>query len=387
MNNLKYRYESYGGIIASDNPPLLAHVDKNYMLELGFKKSVLWKSKRKFLTAPLEVHLSVTNKCPLKCRSCYMDSGKALKNELSTKEIKKVLDMFAQMKVFHVALGGGESFARKDFFELANYARAKGLVPNLTTNGYYINKKTAQKCRVFGQVNVSIDGIGSDYKKNRGVDFFSRASNAVKLLKEASVPVGINCVISKTNFNKIESIVRYAGREKLQDIEFLRFKPAGRGKNEYFKMKLDSTQNKKLYPLLLKLSKKYDINIKIDCSFVPMLCYHNPPKKDLELFSVYGCEAGNVLVGVEADGKMHGCSFLRNNNDSIMNLQKAWDRIENFNNLRTWIARAPDPCSKCSYLDLCKGGCHAVAEFVTGDLSAPDPECPKVEEKKAKNKE
>ncbi len=34
-----------------------------------------------------------------------------------------------------MALGGGEALERPDFFELAEYVRASGIVPNLTTNG------------------------------------------------------------------------------------------------------------------------------------------------------------------------------------------------------------------------------------------------------------
>ncbi|MHA1466258.1 MAG: SPASM domain-containing protein, partial [Candidatus Heimdallarchaeaceae archaeon] len=39
-----------------------------------------------------------------------------------------------------------------------------------------------------------------------------------------------------------------------------------------------------------------------------------------------------------------------------------------------------EPCSSCRYVKICRGGCHVVSEFVTGEFSNPDPECPIVAE-------
>lgn len=59
--------------------------------------------------------------------------------------------------VFHVALGVGEAFARNDFISIVRNAGKAGIVPNLTTNGYFIDDKTADECKLFWQVNVSIN--------------------------------------------------------------------------------------------------------------------------------------------------------------------------------------------------------------------------------------
>ena len=48
-----------------------------------------------------------------------MDSGCKGANELSTEDFKKAIDVLAELKVFHIALGGGEALLREDFFELA----------------------------------------------------------------------------------------------------------------------------------------------------------------------------------------------------------------------------------------------------------------------------
>lgn len=209
---------------------------------------------------------------------------------------------------------------------------------------------------------------------------FENADNALGMLIEAGVPTGINCVIGRNNFDQIEPLFEYARSKKLNEIEFLRFKPSGRGADLYQQHRTTYEQNIALTPLLAKLSGQYAITAKIDCSFVPMLCYHKPPRDVLEAIATYGCEAGNVLLGVRSNGQVAGCSFMKTSGLSVFDLPSAFAGSEHFKPIRGWIERAVEPCRSCEYLDICKGGCHAVAEHVTGSFDAPDPDCPFVVE-------
>jgi len=304
-----------------------------------------------------------------------MDSGERDAGELTAEDFRKAVDLLAGMGVFHLALGGGEALERRDFFELASYVRHCGIVPNLTTNGLLMTKELAAKCRIFGQVNVSVHGTESLL---RGLHAFAESLQAVDLLLEAGVSVGLNYVVTRQNFDQMTGVLTYAGERGLTDVEFLRLKPAGRGKLDYFERRLTPAQNLEFYPTIKRLSQECGVPAKIDCSFVPMFCRHRPDKTMMEQFSVYGCEAANVLLGVRSDGRFAGCSFL-SGEENIFELPKLWNGSESLARLRSWTEHAPEPCRSCEYLDICKGGCRAVAEFVAGDICAPDPECPFVE--------
>jgi len=350
---------------------MLVHVDQDFMRDLGYQNSPLWeKPEVGFLSAPLEVHLSVTNSCSLRCRHCYMDSGEKDAGELTTEDFRKAVDLLAGMGVFHMALGGGEALERPDFFELASYVRARGIVPNLTTNGLLMTRDIAAKCRIFGQVNVS-----AHVAESQGPHAFMDGVSAVDLLLEAGVSVGLNYVVTRQNFDQLAGLFTYVGERGLTDVEFLRLKPSGRGKLDYFERRLTPAQNLEFYPMIRRLSQECGVAAKIDCSFVPMFCRHRPDKTMMDQFSVYGCEAGNVLLGVRSDGRFAGCSFL-SGEESIFELPRLWNGSEYLLRLRKWADQAPEPCRSCGYLDICKGGCRAVAGFVTGDSFAPDPECP-----------
>jgi radical SAM protein with 4Fe4S-binding SPASM domain len=159
------------------------------------------------------------------------------------------------------------------------------------------------------------------------------------------------------------------------DIEFLRFKPSGRGANNYYDSRLTPEQSREFYPRIKALSAQYGIPVKIDCSFVPMFCWHRPDKDLMEQFSVYGCDAGNVLLGIRSNGRFGGCSFLPGDED-VFDLSRLWNESGELAQLRGWKERATQPCRSCDYLSICKGGCRAVATYVTGDKNAPDPEGP-----------
>ncbi|MBF0223823.1 MAG: radical SAM protein [Desulfobacterales bacterium] len=378
---MKYRYENFGGIISSESPAFLAYVDRDYMRSLDLPESLLWQTDDisvNILSAPTEVHFAITNKCSISCPHCYMSAGDNEKGELSTESIKQALKILSDMKVFHAALGGGEALERPDLFEIADYARKVGIVPNLTISGLHVTPNIAEKMRCFGQVNISMDGLEEYYGVFRGRNFFKIADTALDYLIQAGVPTGINCVVGKNNFEHIPKIFSYAAQKQLNEIEFLRLKPSGRCSELYYKEKTTYKQNIILTPLLSSLSAKYDITAKIDCSFVPMFCYHNPPHEMIDKMATYGCEAGNVLLGIRSNGSVSGCSFLSQTDISVFDFNSGYSSKKYFKNFLSWTNLAKEPCKSCAYLYVCKGGCHAVAQFVKGSIFYPDPDCPKV---------
>src|SRR5690606_17283152 len=88
------------------------------------------------LSAPLEAHLQLTNRCAAGCTGCYTGaSAGGAPNEWGLAAWTRAIDALADAGVFHVALGGGESATLPWLGELADHARRRGIVPNLTTSG------------------------------------------------------------------------------------------------------------------------------------------------------------------------------------------------------------------------------------------------------------
>ena len=92
---------------------------------------------------PLQVSIEVTRRCPLECLHCYnnlpMGDLDAKQRELTKEEHFRVLDELVEMGCFWILYTGGEIFARKDFLEIYTYAKKKGFLITLFTNGTIIN--------------------------------------------------------------------------------------------------------------------------------------------------------------------------------------------------------------------------------------------------------
>lgn len=374
------RYEQYGGILSSEEPPFLAHVDRDFMRELGFAESPLWVGEEQDsapLSAPLEVHFSITNRCKAGCHHCYTGATPEVRDELSFEQICQTVDELAAMGVFHIALGGGEALEREDLFDVAAYARERGIIPNLTTSGYGITVENIEQCSIFGQVNISIDSL-KNHSENLRKGSVERRLAALKLLKKAKIRCGINCVLTRETYEELPELIRMARKLKLREIELLRLKPSGRAANDlYYNHRLSDEQHRNLLPTLKRLYKKYGVHLKIDCSFVPMVMWHRPDKELLERLSLYGCEAGAVLLGINPQGEVAGCSFLKGESQHT-DLGSFLQRSEHISHCKEWSNSAPAPCNQCHYIKLCKGGCRAVSLYCEESFSAPDPECPYV---------
>ena len=375
---MKVRPEWSGALVALERPVAVVSVNRAWARKLGVKDSPRWQGEDPgHLSAPTEVHLVVSKRCSAGCRSCYVDAtpkGPAL----SLEQARAAIDRLADLGVFHVALGGGEAMELPWLFELARHARERGLVPNLTTAGLTLTEAEAKECAVFGQINVSVDGVGADYERARGFDGFPRARRALELLRQHCRRVGINFVVSRTSYEGMERVVQLGKSLGLDEVELLRFKPAGRGQGTFADENLTDEQARAFFPLVRKLTFRHRIRLKLDCSFAPMVFWHRPPLPVARFFGVVGCVGGDLLASVMPDGSVTGCSFGGPAEASIFDERAVNKAMESgFTAFRGFVARAPEPCRSCEYLSLCRGGCRVVAK-AAGDWWQPDPGCPRV---------
>jgi len=381
-----------------ERPRALVFVDRDRARRLGYRQSPLWQDEpderwnEARLSAPLEAHLQLTNRCEAGCQGCYTGAtptGAA--GEWGLDEWKRAIDALAARGVFHLALGGGESALLPWLGDVAAYAREQGLVPNLTTSGLYGDEELERLvgwAPRFGQINVSIDGVGEDYARVRGPhlsDGFARADRAVVALRKATKHVGINCVVTRDSFDGLGRVFAYAKSRKLREVELLRFKPSGRGIKTYEALRCSDEQHRALVPAILKLARKHRLRVRLDCSYTPMVTHHKIKPKVMQWLAIYGCAGGDLLVGAKASGMLTACSFAPPVERRVDAIGAYWDEDGAFGPFRRWREAAAEPCRSCDYLALCRGGCRVVTMHVSGDASAPDPECPRVIDWRAAN--
>ena len=343
----KTRREWFGGLIYSENPGFTMFVDDRRADVLGIPP--VDNLTPGLFSAPLDVHVSITTRCNLQCRGCY-----ALDHDESVKDMpldlaKTILDRLSDMDVFTIALGGGEPFLHPHWFEIASYARQKRIVPNITTNGLLIDAETAKKCDVFGSVHVSCHHPSD----------LAGLADAVRFLKKAGIDVGLNVLVSASTYEELPGSWRWCAKQGISRLLMLKFKITDMNHGCQDLM-LSADQERSLFPLIRKLSRRHSIMPMLDCSLFPALAYSRPRKKDLEFFDVNGCVGGNAILAITTDGYFKPCSFCQTPcGDARLLDRNTWKENEKLAEFRQYRAHAS--CRTCTYEHLCNGGCRIAA--------------------------
>src|SRR5713101_8370256 len=118
--------------------------------------SLMYEMNQKALElgVPISVHLDVTYRCNERCVHCYLDHDDH--GEMTTAEIKGVLDQLADAGTLFLTLSGGEVLMRRDFFEILEHARKLLFNVRIKTNGVMIHEQEAQHMRRLGVEHVQI---------------------------------------------------------------------------------------------------------------------------------------------------------------------------------------------------------------------------------------
>lgn len=153
------------------------------------------------LGIPLSVQLDLTYRCNERCVHCYLDHDDH--GEMTTAEIKDVLDQLAAAGVLFLILSGGEIFLRKDLFEIAEYARKLLFSVKLKTNAVMMRKARAKRIAALGVESVQISVYSHRAEVHDAITklpgSFRRTIDGARLLKSNGVRVSFANVLMKHN--------------------------------------------------------------------------------------------------------------------------------------------------------------------------------------------
>lgn len=182
---------------------------------LGDARMLLSRRLNRSFAPPDRVSVNVTLRCNLSCvmcTTCY-DSP-----ELSTDEIKSIIDQTAAWGVEVFNPLGGEPFMRADIEEILSYAVRAGFYVTVTTNGTLISPTRARAlARIPSDrlhLNFSFDGDQPSHDRVRGTGMFKRALDGYRRVREADAAAGnsrrkilTNTILHAQNLNHFEQIL------------------------------------------------------------------------------------------------------------------------------------------------------------------------------------
>jgi radical SAM protein with 4Fe4S-binding SPASM domain len=318
--------------------------------------------------APVEVSLEITHRCPLKCLHCYnnlpMGDLNAATSELSLADYRKLIDEMAAAGVLWLLFTGGEVFARKDFLQIYQYAKEKGFLITIFTNGTLITPQVADFLAEWRPFAVEITLYGrtrETYEALTGhTGSFDRCMRGIELLLNRGVMLKLKTVPTRINAHEVYDMQRFA--EEL-GVEF-KFDPL-------VNPRTDCSQS----PLAVRLSPEDVVNLE----------YQNPKRKadyrkllETQLAKgpspltdqVYFCGGGMSSCAIDPYGNMSICVISHQDVHNVRELgfMHGW---ENFlkpvrDKKRTRLTK----CNTCQIQSMC-AMCPANGELENGDPESP----------------
>ena len=171
---------------------------------------------------PNFVQIEPVGQCNLRCQMCpiqFRQDGPPYGPPafMPFETFTRLIDQFPHIKQLHLQ-GLGEPMMHPRFFEMVQYAAARGIRVTTNTNLTLLNTRRAAECVASGleTIYVSIDGATAEtYERIRVRAHHDRVMNNLQLLLQAreghALPhLWIVMVIMRNNFSELPALVRLA---------------------------------------------------------------------------------------------------------------------------------------------------------------------------------
>ncbi len=123
----------------------------------------MWRAGRGVLlhhlagrNAPLFASIALTNRCNLSCDYCGCHKRRL--PELSTAQVRDVIDGLRDLGTVKIGFTGGEPMLRDDLYDLIAHARRAGMITHVVTNGSLLNASTIARMSELDLLLVSLEG-------------------------------------------------------------------------------------------------------------------------------------------------------------------------------------------------------------------------------------
>jgi radical SAM protein with 4Fe4S-binding SPASM domain len=312
------------------------------------------------LNIPLNVHLDLTYRCNERCVHCYLDHNDH--GEMTTGEIKDLLDQMADAGVFYLTISGGEIMMRRDFFEILEHARKRTFSIKLKTNGILIRKKEADRIKDLGVESVQISIYSHVPEVHDAITklpgSLRQSIEAIRRLRAHGIHVIMANVLMVHNAADYSGVRALAAELDAQFIMDPTITPMMDGDRSILKLNVDEAALREVFR-----NEALVGNVEEFCA---------PPQgPDEEALDMLPCSAGHTACYVSPYGDVYPCvQFpLPSGNVRHMKFVDIWRDSPQLKEVRSITLRDMPSCSKCAHGATCTR-CPGLA-FLEGNMRGP----------------
>ena len=283
---------------------------------------------KRTLAPPKTCLLTVSNTCHLKCKMCDLWQKDTAHEEISIEECKHFINALGEFEgePLELHLIGGETFIKKDIFDLIRHARTRNSRVVVTTSGYAITPEVAKEIGRSGlnMLNFSIESLQAQtHDFLRGVGgIHKKAMEAIEHVAHFApeTEMAINTIITKQNMHDVVALTKWVDDNKrLSQIYFMAvMRPFGSDLDlDWY----DTERAHILWPdnypevetVLSELSamKRSGVHIGNSCGQLEVFkAYFRDPRNFVKKT---GCNLDEHALNVNAIGDVYLCFFMEKN--------------------------------------------------------------------------
>lgn len=315
---------------------------------------------------PLHGEMELTFRCNNRCVHCFVNQDSRDKNEIHNEltyaEICRVIDEIVDEGCLWLILTGGEPFVRDDFFDIYHYAKQKGLLITLFTNGTLITSEIADSLKDWPPHAIEITLYGrtrETYERvTRVKDSFERCMRGIQNLLERELPLRLKTMAMTINHHELDDLKAFANELGVQ----FRWDPM-------LNARIDGDRSPVRYRLAPRDVVALDSQDAKRFSDMQYLCenFLGPYKNTDHL---YGCGAGVNSFHIDPHGQLGICAISRYPRYDLRagTFKEAWHDFAL--EVRTQKPRGDYQCARCDLLVLC-GQCPGWSQLEHGDPEKP----------------
>jgi len=381
---------------------------------------------------PRLIFWEVTKGCNLRCIHCRASATElSSPRDLSTRTALGIIDQIAEAAKPILVLSGGEPLYRSDIFQLATYARDKGLRVALATNGTLVTKEIARMIVDCGikRVSISLDGADAlTHDAFRSIPgAFDAAVQGLRNLKALGMSVQINMTIARHNAKQLPDVLELAKTIGADALHTFLLVPVGCGVDIAAEQMVAPEEYERMLNWFYDRSLEGGIELKATCAphyfrvvrqrrvaerrsaeaaraaatakSAPDASEIGPTEmimpggtgislkpqghatghpgghpSDMNAMTK-GCLAGTGVCFISHEGEVFPCGYLPVIAGDLrkQSFAEIWDHAEVFNALRD-TNNLKGKCGCCEFRNVCMG-CRARAFAATGDYLDEEPFC------------
>ena len=149
----------------------------------------------------------ITSDCNRSCPFCFRPKLQ----DLSTKEIYKIIDTLSAYGVKGIGITGGEPLFKKDIMKILKYIWTKNISICLATNADFYSKYQKFINKYITTIGIPVEGSTKEiHELSRGKNSFRNIKNAIdKVYNNSKIKMYFSTVMTKSNIEDLINIENF----------------------------------------------------------------------------------------------------------------------------------------------------------------------------------